>query len=337
MSDTPPEAPRTPLWKSRPSLITALAAALVYGIGIYFLFDDIFAGNNVDDGLMITLGFLIGAPAGAAAVAVWVADPRGEAPGQHAPIGCLVTLVMLGVGVVLLNEGGICAVMAAPIFLPVGLLSAMITGSLLAMKRGGLKASALPLLPLLILPAEGQVTLPVRTETVTDSIVVAAPPEAVWRQLLEVRDIRPAELGWTFSQNLVGVPKPLDARLEGRGVGAVRHVTWGNGVRFREEITRWDQGRALDWRFRFAADSIPDEVERHVRVDGNHLSLDSGGYRLEPLSGGRTRLTLTTRYRVRTAFNFYCAWWGDVIVGDLHGNVLRVIVGRAEAGAKTAG
>jgi hypothetical protein len=328
-----PEPKPARLWRRRRSIVAAFAIALVYGVGTYFLFENVFANGWREGSVMLTLSFLVGVPAGGAALAVWIADPRGALPGEHGGIGCFVGVAMLVTGVVLLREGGICVVMAAPIFIPVAYLAAIAGGSLL--KRGGArpKAAVLPLLPLLAVQAEGQADLPVRLETVSDTVVVAAPPDIVWRHLAEVRNIRPDELGWTFAQDVAGIPKPLDARLEGRGVGAVRHVRWGRGIAFGEEIVRWEEERALDWRFRFAPDSVPADIERHIRVDGGNLSLEGGGYRLEPLAGGRTRVTLSTRYRVRTAFNAYCVWWGERIVGDLHRNVLRVIAGRAEAAA----
>jgi hypothetical protein len=127
------------------------------------------------------------------------------------------------------------------------------------------------------------------------------------------------------------VPKPVDARLEGRGVGSMRHVRWGGGIRFGEEITSWHDGRALAWRFRFDAHSIPDAVEAHIRPESDYLQLESGSYRLEATRDGGTRVTLTTRYRIATPLNLYCALWGRIMVGDLHQNVLRVIRGRSEA------
>ncbi|HEX8527035.1 hypothetical protein [Allosphingosinicella sp.] len=333
MDEVPPPEPvkSDPPFRWPIMLPLSLALALIYGAGIYLLFSSAFGSASSTGSAMISLGFLIGAPVGSAAVAVWVADPRGEgSTGEHAAVGLFVAILMIVVGLGFFGEGGVCVLMAAPIFFPFALIAALLAGRLRRRRSGRLYATTLPLLPLILLQVDTQVEPPMRAEAVTDSVVVEASPESVWRHLVEVRNIRPEELGWTFTQDWAGVPKPLDARLEGRGVGAIRHVSWGGGIRFGEEITHWQEGRALAWRFRFARDSIPADVERHIRVDSAYLSVDGGDYRLEPLPGGRTRVWLTTRYRLKTHLNAYCAWWGRIMIGDFHSNVLEVIRRRAE-------
>ena len=306
----------------------AAGLTLLYAMGIYAAFHGLWTQS---DGALLTLGFLIGMPIGAGSLVVLLADWKGKASaGQHAGLGFLVTVLMLLAGFLMLGEGGVCIVMAAPLFIPLGMLAAFATGAALRGRGNGLRASAVPLIPLLLVQFDLWATYPISLETVSDLIEINAPPALVWRQLTEVRDIRPEELGWTFTQDVAGVPKPVDARLQGRGVGAVRHVRWGGDIRFEEVVTRWEEGRALAWRFRFAPGSIPDRVESHIRVDGAYLQVLSGEYRLEPLPGGRTRLHLSTRYRLATPLNGYCAWWGRIMIGDFHHNVLNVIRGRAE-------
>jgi hypothetical protein len=242
----------------------------------------------------------------------------------------LISVLILAGGIIFFGEGGVCIVMAAPFFITGAVAAAVITGRLCRKRGGPFYATAFPLLPLLLLQVEQQAPPSISAQIVTNSVVIDASPASVWANIVEVRDIRPEELGWTFTQDVARVPKPVDARLDFRGVGGVRDVRWGGGIRFGEEIIGWEEGRHLAWRFRFAPVSIPPEVERHVRVDSDYLSVDEGSYRLELLPGGRTRLTLTTRYRLATGMNFYAAWWGRIMIGDFHRNVLKVIRGRTE-------
>lgn len=334
MSD-PDSVPEEPPLDGKRGTVVAVGLALLYGLGAYLIFHKFVRMN--DSGLL-SLGFLIGVPIGAGSLVVLIADWKGRAwRSEHAGLGLLTTFLMLGAGVVLLGEGGVCIVMAAPIFVPLGMLAAIVTGALLKRRNNRLRASVLPLIPLLLAQFDLWGNYPARVETVNDAIEIDALPAQVWRQLTEVRDIRPEELSWTFTQDVAGVPKPEDARLEGSGVGAVRHVRWGGGIHFDEIITQWSEGRALGWRFSFTRDSIPDRVESHIRVDGAYLQVLSGAYRLEPLPGGRTRLHLQTTYRIATPLNFYCAWWGGIMVGDFHQNVLNVIRARAERGGTSPG
>lgn len=58
--------------------------------------------------------------------------------------------------------------------------------------------------------------------------------------------------------------------------------------------------------------------------------MTTGGYDTQPLAPDLTRITLHTRYAVRTPVNAYAALWGEMFLGDLENNLLAVIKGRAE-------
>ncbi|EHM00888.1 hypothetical protein HMPREF9946_02399 [Acetobacteraceae bacterium AT-5844] len=209
----------------------------------------------------------------------------------------------------------------------------MVTGGLLRESSSRKGPALLVVVPLLGMPMDAAMTYPTEHAAVTTVIEIDAPPATVWQHTVAIPDIRAEELRFTISHNLIGVPKPVDARLEGEGPGAVRLLRWGQGIHFQEHVTEWEQDRRLAWRFHFAPDSIPAAVEAHIRVDSDYLRLEDGDYMLEPLPGNRTRLTLTTRYSMATPFNDYCRWWGERFLGDFHGIVLDVIRNRAEAAA----
>ena len=125
-------------------------------------------------------------------------------------------------------------------------------------------------------------------------------------------------------------PRPAFAQLEGEGPGARREARWYEGVVFHEEVTDWQPGRHLGWRFDFAESDGWDVTDPHLHPDGPTMIIRDGYYRMTPLTGERTRLTLVTRYDAHTFFNNYAALWGEVFLGDIHANVLAVIRQRAE-------
>ena len=321
------EAVVRPAKKWAVGLAMAVCAGLLYGFGLYALFSQLSEENR-----FISWGFLYGVPLAAPALGVLIWDRKGVFPRRdHGFFGAAVVTAMLVVGVIFLGEGGICALMVSPIFYFCGVFGAIIMGTILRRRPTRMLSIALLALPLMGAAGEGHVIYPTRNETVTSVAIIGAPPSRVWANLTEVRDIKPSELGWTFTQDVMGVPKPVDARLQGRGVGAVRHALWGRNVHFDEQITRWDQDHYLEWRFRFTPDSIPRVLEGHVRVESSYLKVLRGDYTLMALPGGRTRLILRTHYWMRTPLNGYCAWWGRLFVGDFHRNVLRVIRERSQA------
>lgn len=319
-------------WRAR--LVPGVPMAVIYAMLLYAVVLILDQADAAGGGALLMIAFLFGVPAATSSVAVMIADPQGRAGGgRHALIGFIVTSAFLLLAMVLLGEGGICVIMVSPVFYGASILGALFTGRMLRRTRGRTAALVLVLAPVIGMPVETQATYPERTGTVTTVIEIAAPPEVVWRHTVAIPDIRPEELGWTFSHAIVGVPRPEDARLEGEGVGAVRHLRWGHGVHFQEWITGWELNRSLAWAFHFAPDSIPAAVEGHIRVNSPYLKLTGGHYTLDPLPGGWTRLTLQTDYWIATPINAYCAWWGDVFLNDFHGIVLGVIKARSERAA----
>ncbi len=313
-------------------LMFAVPAALFYGTILYFL---IWMPSG--ESLPFMSGLVL-FPMAITGTATILADPRGEGSlWRHIKIGWICITLFIVLSMVLMREAGICVVMAAPFFYAGSALGSLISRLSLRKLRSRSIASCLVILPLVGLPAEPLVPAPEREGQVQTVIDIDAPPEIVWKNTVEIPDVSSRELQWTFSHNVVGVPKPVDARLEGQGIGAIRHLRWTRGVTFEEIVTDWQPDRYLSWNFRFGPHSIPEAVEGHIKVDSSYLKLAGGDYRLDPLPNGGTRLTLTTRYVIATPINSYCDWWGRIFLNDFHGTVLNVIRHRAEAQAKGSG
>jgi hypothetical protein len=153
----------------------------------------------------------------------------------------------------------------------------------------------------------------------------------VWQNTVEIQEIQPNERIWTLSHNLIRVPKPIDARMAGKGVGAVRHLRWTRGVSFREVVTDWQDNQRLAWNFEFDPDFIPPAVEAHIDVKSKYLDLSNGEYELIQIDAETTLLRLTTHYQMKTPINGYCRWWGNLFLSDFHNGVLTVIKDRSEA------
>jgi hypothetical protein len=170
---------------------------------------------------------------------------------------------------------------------------------------------------------------------VRTAIVVNAPPEVVWPHVVAFPELpRPTE--WLFR---TGVAYPIGARIEGAGVGAVRHCEFTTGP-FVEPITVWEPPRRLA--FRVA--SQPDPMEewtlwgelRPAHVENGYFASERGEFRLTPLPGGRTRLEGTTWYRHRITPTAYWRVWSDWILHAIHQRVLSHVKARAEGRTELA-
>lgn len=326
-SSPSPLPPPEPEQKPGRGLVIAVASGLFYALGVYG-----WTRWNAPESGMLLVGFLLGAPIAACIIAVRMTDPRGvKRGGSHAAVSVLTVTVMLVCAGVVLREGAVCLAMAAPLFYGSGILAGWLAGKAMRRRAGRLMSLSILILPLVGVPVEADRAPEARTRYVTSRIHIDAAPETVWNGLIDIRTIGEAEHRWNFSHDIIGIPRPKNATLEGTGVGAVRHLEWARGVRFEEHITAWEPGRELAWTFHLGPEAQTRMLDEHLKVDSAYLRLEEGRYVIEPTADGGSDLVLTTRYWIRTPMNGYAAWWGGVFLGDFHRNVLGVIKDRAEA------
>jgi uncharacterized protein YndB with AHSA1/START domain len=241
--------------------------------------------------------------------------------------------LMLMAAAVLALEGAICIVMASPVLMAMGMLGGAAVGLTVTIRRQ--RAAPRPMvvaalvLPFLFGPAEARMPPADDVRTVTTIVDIDAPPDVVWRHVVRVPWIGEGEQRTGLFQK-IGIPRPLEATLDGEGVGALREARFAGGIRFHERITEWEPQHRLGFTITADADSIPvDVLDAHVRVGGEHFDVDFGRFTLEPHGRG-TRLRLESRHHVRTHLNFYAHLWTDAVMRDIQSNICRVIRRRAE-------
>lgn len=309
-------------------IVSAFAIALAFALGVYLLI------NAVQPDALVSFTFLLILPAAISAFVAYVADPFAERSYRfYMMIPFWILLAVVIASIVFLAEGIICIILLAPLWLGSGIMGTHIAYRMRSRTsdHNTTYSSALLLMPMLAMQIEAQIPLPRETTMVTRSIVINAAPEKIWPLLRGIPDVRPGEGAWNLSQDVIGLPRPIGARLVGNGIGADRFADWGERIKFRERITQWVPGRVIGWRFIF------DDVEgwkftdRHLMPNSPYFTVTTGGYRMEPLPDGKTRLTLETNYEIQTPVNLYSRAWGEFFLGDVHNNLLAIIKGRAEA------
>lgn len=283
-------------------------------------------------GFTVSLTVLCGLPFFLSALTAYLVKPNaGGFGGYYYWVPVWVTMGVLLLGGLLLREGAVCIIMVLPLWLPMA-----IWGSLTVRRyqreanQGADQLSVFDLNPLVFVPMViigMDIALPqaVSNYEVRRSIVLDASPDEIWPLLLKLDDISSDEGGWNLTQSVLQIPRPVSAVVTGTGEGAVRKAQWGANIRFEEHITSWDEGRHLSWQFVFPDDSISAYTDRHIHPEGQHLRLGEGGYDLELLGDGRTKLTLYTQYEAETPVNLYAALWGELFLGDIQSNILAIL------------
>lgn len=231
-------------------------------------------------------------------------------------------------------EGVICLAMAAPLAFALAGMGAILGYLVQRHHRSEGRALAL-LLVILGVPALmgaesvagiAEPVLPVRT-----TVDIDAPPAVVWKNVVSFSEL-PTPTHWIFK---LGYAYPVRATIVGRGVGAVRHCEFTTGA-FVEPITVWDEPRRLA----FDVTSQPAPMtetswypDLHPAHLDDYLRSRGGEFLLEPLPGGRTRLTGTTWYSHAIRPGWYWRPVSDAIIHRIHERVLAHVKRLSEAKA----
>lgn len=300
----------------RASIIVSAFAASLGIAGVSFLFS-VYILRSYGVALFVMTPVLMGATTSA------ITRRHGEIAKSAAyGLGQTVLVVALLALIALAFEGLMCVLMAWP------LAAALVfIGSALGwyFSGGGSARGAGWIVAFLALPGiawhDALRHEPALREVVT-AIEIDAPPAAVWRNVVSFPDL-PAPDG-IFA---LGIACPLRARIDGAGVGAIRHCEFTTGS-FVEPITRWEPEARLSFDV-VAQPPAMREISPWGHIDAPHLDgyLKSrrGEFRLVGLPGGRTRLEGSTWYQVDVHPEAYWGMLADYFIHGIHRRVFEHI------------
>ncbi|MCB0853132.1 MAG: hypothetical protein KDD63_12985 [Bacteroidetes bacterium] len=229
-------------------------------------------------------------------------------------------------------EGTICLVIIVGPFLLLGSLGAFIY-RLIKLKSKGDNSPKLYislLIPLLFLTVASFITPKDYYGTVVTKMLIHADKEAVWENVKNVKQIDKHEIQPHFIHK-IGIPRPLSGELNFEGVGATRSITWEKGLKFKEQITKWNEGIGFEYDIIVNPDDIPPKtLDEHVMVGGQYFDVVKGSYSIMEINESTQEVTLTSTYRITSTVNLYGKFWTDFIFEDFHEMILEVIKQRCE-------
>ena len=243
-------------------------------------------------------------------------------------IGVSVALLSVGLCagmmIVLALEGALCLLMAGPIAAGLAVLGALAGGAMVRTSSSldGSKGAMLFAMPLMSALGIDQPPVQVVNPVVT-AIEIEASPEQVWPNVVGFSELPPPS-DWLLK---TGVAIPLRARIEGRGVGAIRYCEFTTGP-FVEPFTVWvypnRRGVVVTQSPPSMTEWSPYQVVHAPHLMGNMLS-KRGQFKLVRLGPNRTRLEGTTWYTLDMSPGVYWTLWSDFLVHRFHKRVLRHI------------
>jgi hypothetical protein len=236
----------------------------------------------------------------------------------------ITTLVLYTIALIIFAlEGLICIAMAAPFGVVLTLVGSMI-GYGITDKTPKNGPAAMFIL-LLAIPSTAIIEHANSDEDlikVTTSVVVDADIETVWKNVVEFPELE-APQEFLFK---AGVAYPINAKIEGQGVGAIRHCNFSTGS-FVEPITVWNKPTLL--KFDVVQNPPPMKELSFWDINAPHLHdyfvSKKGQFKLTALSNGKTRLEGTTWYYHNISPIFYWRLWSDHIIHKIHRRVLNHI------------
>jgi hypothetical protein len=307
---------------------------------VYGIFARIMFGlNQTGDGFAVmSVSFIFGMPIALGFITVWFGEYRQNYGWTRRVLTpWLASLACLGCCLVFAWEGIICVLLWLPLILVLSSIGGLLAGFLRLLfpsdRTKNYCLAVVSLLPFLAAPLESLKQHAAEVRTVNTSIEIEAPADKVWEEIRSVPRIREDEHSFAVS-HLLGFPRPVEAVLEGEGIGAVRYARFEGGVLFVERVTEWIEGKRLSFDIHADSKNIPPTTfDEHVTVGGPYFDVLRGSYTIQEQSSGRVVLHLSSEQRLSTGFNFYSRLWTEALMSDLQTYILRIIKQRAENAA----
>ena len=248
---------------------------------------------------------------------------RGEAVG----IASLTLLFYFIAMICFAIEGLICLIMALPLAFIVLWLGSLIGHEIITKKPKGGAPTIIAFLFLIPVFSFVEKDSTPSVTSVTTFIDIDASSEVVWENVVEFPQLKePTE--FIFQ---TGVAYPINARIKGTGVGAIRYCNFTTGS-FVEPITVWNKPKLLA--FDVLEQPEPMKEISFWDIDAPHLHdyfvSKKGQFKLIALPNGKTRLEGTTWYYHRIKPEFYWKMWSNHIIHAIHDRVLEHIKENSE-------
>ncbi|MDE1170338.1 MAG: SRPBCC family protein [Verrucomicrobium sp.] len=282
--------------------------------------------HNYGSGLFVALPFELGLTSVLIYNYRW---PRGLGASLRVAV---LPVVFIGAALFAIPfEGLICLLMAAPIALVLALAGGLVGYAIQKARHARVSpvvAAAILAATPLFMGMESWIDLEPPVLQVSSQVDIDAPPEKVWPNVVAFSAI-PEKREWLFH---TGIAYPTHARIDGCGVGAVRHCIFSTGE-FVEPVQKWDPPRLLAFSVTHQPEPL-DELTPYAHIHPPHLDgyivSKHGELRLVPLAGNRTRLEGTTWYTNRIWPVNYWELWSDFIIHRIHLRVLNHIKALSE-------
>lgn len=226
-------------------------------------------------------------------------------------MSCGNTFLAILLSAIFLREGVICLIIVSPLLLTSINIGAFIGRAIFKKRNKTLNVSLLSLL--IFAFVSDSASRHEYENDVSDTIVVNAPADSVWKNVVAFKPIKQKPTFWLFK---AGLPSPMETTVTGYYKGAGRKCIFSNGYTFGEKISTYDPGHDLVF------DIINQPRDPEIM---NHLDLIRGEFVLTDNGNGTTTLTGNSWYKLYVFPSWYYDTWAQSIVRNVHTRVMEHI------------
>lgn len=305
----------------------ALVAALAFGLSTKpFLADDFFPFGT------LSLSFFLLVPSILGFLTVGLAPTADAASWAFVILAPWIpTFVGVTIAAVFQWEVWFCIFLALPLFLALSSTGG-VAAKLLRSRLGRLRPPVILLavaIPYATSLLEARIPITTSIREVHSQIMVAAPAEVVWSQVTDIAPIQPQEHPISLF-HILGLPRPIQAKMACTDVGCVRTGMWEDGLVFEGRITEIVPEQRYWVTLEANLDHVVPTIAPLSQIGAAAFDMIDDGYVVERVDEGHSILHLYSSYRVSTPIKSYASFWLDTLLRDIQRHLLIIEKNRSE-------
>ncbi|MDB5120712.1 MAG: hypothetical protein JWN56_1930 [Sphingobacteriales bacterium] len=249
-------------------------------------------------------------------ICAWSWKELGMTRGRMTWVSCLNALIGIGLSAIILKEGAICLLIVSPLIFGFMITGAFTGRAMFKKNNQNLNVSILSLLFVLFIA--DSLSVHQYENLVSDEIVINAPPEKVWKNVVAFEKIKEKNKFWLFQ---AGMPAPMATTVEGYYKGAGRKCIFSNGYIFDEKIVTYSPNHDLTF------DIIGQPKDPEIM---GHIDIIRGQFLLKDNGNGTTTVIGNSWYKLYVFPVWYYDIWAKSITRNVHLRVMDHIKALSE-------
>jgi hypothetical protein len=226
------------------------------------------------------------------------------------------SIVTIALSYLFLSEGYICLIIVSPLLIGFNVVGVVVGKVMFKKNKRTLNVSIISLLFFVFV--SDSLSQHDYENKVSDTIIVNAPPEKVWKYVVAYEPNKEKENYWLFK---IGMPSPMESTVDKYCVGGNRKCIFSNGYVFDEKMTVFKPNVELV--FDITHQPRDPEIMGHINIlRGQFLLKDNGN--------GTTTLIGNSWYSLHVFPIWYYDIWASSITRNVHLRVMEHIKALSE-------